>query len=79
MQPGQGFSLDSIRRAAENKILAAVDGVITHIPNGQQYREQFRQAIDSAMDELQRQAQNQLNNLGGTRGRQSDQGNPPVH
>lgn len=86
MQSGQGFSLDSIRKAAEEKILAAVDGVIDRIPNGHQYQDQFKQAISGAMDDLQRQAQNQLSNLGGLMGnlggmtgRRPDQGNPPVH
>ena len=83
MQSGQGFSLDSIRRAAEDKIFAAVDVVINRIPNGQQYKDQFRQAIDSALDDLQRQAQTHLGgmmgNLGGFTGRKPDQDNPPAH
>jgi hypothetical protein len=86
MQSGQGFSLDSIRQMAEDKILTAVDGVIGRIPNGQQYREQFRQAIGGAMDELQRTAQSQMGNMGGMMGnlgnmagRRPDQGNPSLH
>lgn len=85
-EPGQGFSLDSIRKAAEEKILAAVDSVVDHIPNGQQYKDQFWQAVDSAMDDLQRQAQSQLSNLSSMlgnlsdrMGRRPDQDNPPVH
>jgi hypothetical protein len=80
---GQGFSLDSIRKMAEDKILVAVDGVVSRIPNGQQYRDQFRQAINGAMNELQQQAQSQMGNLGGMMGnitgRQSNQPNPPTH
>jgi hypothetical protein len=80
---GQGFSLDSIRKMAEDKIMTAVDSVITRIPNGQQYRDQFHQAIGNAMNELQQQAQSQMGNLGGMMGnitgRQSGQPNPPIH
>lgn len=86
MQSGQGFSLDSIRKATEEKILAAVDGVVNRIPNGQEYKDQFRQAISGAMDDLQRQAQSQLSNMSGMLGnmgdrvsRKHDQGGPPVH
>ena len=80
MQGQGGFSLDSIRKMAEDKIMVAVDGVIGRIPNGQQYRDQFRQAIDKAMDELQQQAQSQMSNLGGMMGNVTGrQPNPPVH
>lgn len=79
---GQGFSLDSIRQMAESKIMSAVDGVVSRIPNGQQYKDQFHQAISGAMDDLQRQAQSQMGNLGGmmggSAGRQPGQ-NPPIH
>jgi hypothetical protein len=80
---GQGFSLDSIRKMAEDKIMVAVDGVVSHIPNGQQYRDQFRQAINNALNELQQQAQSQMGNLGGmmgnVTGRQPNQPTPPTH
>ena len=80
---GQGFSLDSIRKMAEDKIMVAVDSVIGRIPNGQQYRDQFHQAIGNAMNELQQQAQSQMGNLGGMMGnitgRQPNQPNPPIH
>jgi predicted PurR-regulated permease PerM len=80
---GQGFSLDSIRKMAEDKILGAVDGVVARIPNGQQYQEQMHQAISNALNELQQQAQSQMGNIGGMMGnitgRQSNQPNPPVH
>lgn len=79
---GQGFSLDSMRKMAEDKIMGAIDGVVNRIPNGQQYRDQFQQAITKAMGELQQQAQSQIGNLGGMMGmggRQPDQPNPPTH
>jgi hypothetical protein len=79
----QGFSLDSIRKIAEDKIMVAVDGVVNRIPNGQQYRDQFHQAISGAMNDLQQQAQSQMGNLGGMlgnlTGRQPNQPNPPTH
>jgi hypothetical protein len=79
----QGFSLDSLRQMAEDKIMSAVDGVINHIPNGSQYRDKFRQAINGAMNDLQKQAQSQMGNLGGMMGnlggRQPNQPNPPTH
>jgi predicted heme/steroid binding protein len=80
---GQGFSLDSIRKMAEDKIMVAVDGVVSHIPNGQQYRDQFHQAINNALNELQQQAQSQMGNLSGMMGnitgRQPNQPTPPTH
>lgn len=80
MQSGQGFSLDSMRKMAEDKIVKAVDGVVSRIPNGQQYQEQVHQAIGKAMDELQEQAQNQMGNLGGMMGNITGrQPNPPSH
>jgi hypothetical protein len=80
MQSGQGFSLDSMRKIAEDKIVNAVDGVVSRIPNGQQYKEQFHQAIGKAMNELQQQAQNQMSNMGGMMGNiTGQQPNPPTH
>lgn len=83
MQSGQGFSLDSLRKTAEDKIMVAVDGVIGRIPNGQQYREQLRNAITGALNEMQQQAQSQIGNLGGmmggVTGRQTNPPNPPSH
>jgi len=87
MQSGQsGISLDAIRKMVEDKVLAAVDGVLGQIPNGQQYQGKFRQAIGGAMNDLQQQAQSQMGNLGGMMGnlggmtgRRPDQGNPPIH
>lgn len=77
---GQGFSLDSMRKMAEDKIMMAVDGVVNRIPNGQQYQEQFHQAITKAMSELQQQAQSQMGNLGGMLGNLGgQQPNPPTH
>ncbi len=80
----QGFSLDSFRRMAEGKIQAAVDGVLTRIPNGQQYRDQFHQAIGGAINEIQEQAQSQMGNAGGLLGHlkgmfghNPEQGHPP--
>jgi hypothetical protein len=83
---GQGFDLNSIRQMVEDKVMAAVDGVLGRIPNGPQYRDHFHQAIGGAINELHQQAQSRmgnlggmLGNLGGMSGRQPDQGNPPVH
>ena len=80
----QGLSVDSIRRMAEDRIMAAVDGVLARIPNGPQYRNDFHRAIDKAIDEVQQQVQGQAGNLGGMlgnlgQGRQPDQPGPPVH
>jgi hypothetical protein len=86
MQSGQGLSMDAIRKMVEDKVLAAVDGVLGNIPNGMQYKDKFRQAIGGAMNDLQQQAQSQMGNLGGMMGnlggmtgRKPDQGNPPIH
>ncbi len=83
MQAGQGFSLESLRKTAEEKIFTAVDGVVNRIPDGQKYRDQIHQAITKAIDELQQQAQSQMGNLGGmmgnVTGRQPNPPNPPVH
>lgn len=83
---GQGFSLDAIRKTVEDRVLAAVDGVLENIPNGQQYKDQFRQAIDGAMNDLQQQARSQVGSIGGLMGNVSgmmghkpEQGNPPIH
>lgn len=79
----QGFSLDSIRKTAEETITKAVDGVITRIPNGQQYTDQVHQAINGALNELQQKAQSQMGNMGGMLGNitgsQPGQPNPPTH
>jgi hypothetical protein len=81
-----GISLDAMRKMVEDKVLAAVDGVLNTIPNGMQYKDKFRQAIGGAMNDLQQQAQSQMgnlgsmmSNLGGMTGRRPDQDNPPVH
>jgi hypothetical protein len=84
---GQGFSLDAIRKAVEDKVCEAVDGVANRIPNGQQYRDQFHKAIGGAMDTLEKQAQNQMGNMGdmmgsigNMMGKRPDQpDNPPIH
>lgn len=84
---GQGFSLDAIRRIVEDKVCEAVESVVSRIPNGHQYRDQFRQAIGGAMDHLQQQAHSQMGGLGGMMGnlgmgQRTDQppsGNPPIH
>lgn len=82
---GQGFDLNSIRQMVEDKVMGAVDGVLGHIPNGQQYRDRFHSAIGKAIDELQQQAQGRMGNLGGMlgsfggmSGRQPDRDNPPT-
>ncbi len=82
----QGFSLESIRKMAEEKITVAVDGVVSRIPNGQQYTDQVHQAITNVLNDLQKQAQAQMGNmgnmgnmLGGMTGRQPNQPNPPTH
>jgi hypothetical protein len=82
----QGFSLEHIRQTVEEKVMGAVDGVLTRIPNGPQYREQFRQAIGGALNDLQQQAQGQagplggiMGKLGGIFGHSHEQGNPPAH